>query len=86
MKAVGSSETSSHFQKTTRRNSENNRFTKRTMTWGKNEREAKKHKDCVILDQHRSALISHPLPPAILVKRPLQQINAHYVLSRSGIA
>ena len=56
------------------------------MTWGKNEREAKKHKDCVILDQHRSALISHPLPPAILVKRPLQQINAHYVLSRNGIA
>jgi len=53
---------------------------------GDRDREAKKHKDCVVLDQYRSALIPHPLPPAILVKRPLQQINAHYVLSRSGIA
>jgi len=87
MKAVGSSGTSSHFQKTTRRNSENNRFTKRTMTWGEKmrDRKAKKHTDCDILDQYRSALISHPLPPAILVKRPLQQINARYILSRNGI-
>lgn len=50
------------------------------------DRQAERHKDCVILDQLRSVLISRPLPPAILVKRPLQQINAHYVLSRNGIA
>jgi len=49
------------------------------------DREAKKHKDCDILDQYRFALISHPLPPAMLVKNPLQQINARYVLSRNGI-
>jgi len=50
------------------------------------DREAEKHEDCVILVQFRSVLISHPLLPAILVKRPLQQINAHYILSRNGIA
>ena len=49
------------------------------------DREAVKHKDCVILVQYRSVLISHPLPPAILVKRPLQQIDAYYILLRSGI-
>jgi len=57
------------------------------MTWREKmrDREAKKHKDCDILDQYRFALISHPLPPAMLVKNPLQQINARYVLSRNGI-
>jgi len=50
------------------------------------DRKAKKHKDCVILDQYGSVLISNPLPPAILVKRLLQQINALYVLSRNDIA
>jgi hypothetical protein len=86
MEAVGSSETSSHFHNTIRRGSENNRFTKWTMTGEKMRgRQAEKHKDCVILDQLRSVLISHPLPPAIVVKRHLQQINAHCVLSRNGI-
>ena len=84
MEAVGSSETSSHFHKTTRRNSGNNMFTKQTMTRGRvRDSDAAKHKDCIILDQFRPVLISHPPSPAILANLPTtNQRTLHFVTQR----